>query len=171
MCLFRACWYTQGPTDSPHCLLMETREDKTRKPWASSSFLSSAETGLQQWQSQMLHSLLSHPFAEPMHYAGMKKPLAVKFQKSSGTEGKAKEPVLIQRTVSPLKLICTWENFNPGENKNSREFFPQWGKENLLYSLLCLYQASLPHISLCTSASHLPSLSFLPTELTVYERM
>lgn len=46
MCLFRACWCTQGPTDSPHCMLMETWEDKTRKPWTSSSFFSSAETGL-----------------------------------------------------------------------------------------------------------------------------
>lgn len=79
-----------GALQPPHTVCW-SKHGQTRQPWASSSFFSSAETG--PWQ--MLHSLLSHPFAEPLNHAGMKKPLAAQFQKSSGTEGKASKPILI----------------------------------------------------------------------------
>lgn len=61
---FRACRCSRGLTASPHCLLVETWEDKKGKPWASSSF-SSAGPAPQQWQRQVLHSLLSHPVQSP----------------------------------------------------------------------------------------------------------
>lgn len=93
-----------------------------------------------------------------MNHVGMRKPLAAQFQKSSGTEGKAKEPVLIQRT---LEMWLSWNVFElkrtstKVKTKNSRDFFFHKGKiQPSLRSALPL-QGILHHISLCTSTSHL----------------
>lgn len=76
--------------------------------------------------------LLSHPSGEPVHHISMKKPLALHFQQSSRTEGKATEPNANTEVCGPPKIHLNSRELQPGWNQKFRRFFFPRGEDLLL---------------------------------------
>lgn len=115
MCLSRACQCTQGSDGlTTLCAGGSMGRSNTQKLQVSFSFSSSTAIGPQLWQNQMMYSLLSHASGEPVRHISMRKPLAAQFQQSSGTEGKATEPIANAQVCVPPESYLNFRKLQPG---------------------------------------------------------
>lgn len=151
MCLSRACQCTQVSDSLTNLRAGGNigRRD-TQKLQVSFSFSSCAGIGPQLWQNQMLYSLLSYTFGEPVHHINMRKPLAAQFQQSSGTEGKATEPITNTQVCAPPESHLNFRKLQPGWKQKFQRFFSQGEKHSFFKeeALPCNYfKAPYPYFT------------------------